>query len=97
MAKLDRLIHQPVRLQIMAALVALDDEAGIAFTSLRDSLELTDGNLSTHLRKLEDAGYLQLEKSFVARKPHTFLRATPKGRRRFQDHAAALGAILRGD
>lgn len=94
MSKLDRIIHQPVRLQIMAALVTLDDEAQLGFTTLRDMLELSDGNLGAHLRKLEEAKYVQVEKTFVARKPQTFVQATTLGRQRFADHAAALQAIL---
>ncbi|WP_420632215.1 winged helix-turn-helix domain-containing protein [Candidatus Leptofilum sp.] len=94
MSKLDRIIHQPVRLQIMAALVALDSEAQLGFTGLRDMLNLSDGNLGAHLRKLEDADYVEVQKTFVARKPQTFVQATPLGRQRFQEHAAALKAIL---
>lgn len=94
MAKLDRLIHQPVRLRIMATLMALDDEARIGFTTLRDRLDLSDGNLSAHLRKLEDAKYVTIDKTFVARQPQTFIQATSLGRERFQTHRAALKAIL---
>ncbi len=78
----------------MATLVALDDEAQLGFTSLRDLLDLSDGNLGAHLRKLEDAAYIQVQKTFVARKPQTFVQATLLGRQRFQEHAAALKSIL---
>lgn len=94
MSKLDRIIHQPVRLQIMAALVNLDPEAQLGFTALRDMLSLSDGNLGAHLRKLEDVNYIQINKTFIARKPQTFVQATTLGRQRFADHAAALNAIL---
>lgn len=94
MSKLDRLIHQPVRLRVMAVLVKLDAEARIGFTTLRDMLDLSDGNLSTHLRKLEEAGYVTIDKTFVARKPQTYVQATGRGRARFEAHAAALEAIL---
>lgn len=94
MAKLDRLIHQPVRLRIMAALVKLDAEARIGFTTLRDMLDLSDGNLSAHLRKLEEARYVTIDKTFVARKPQTYVQVTARGRERFQDHVAMLQAIL---
>lgn len=94
MSKLDRIIHQPVRLQIMAALVNLDAEAQLGFTALRDMLSLSDGNLGAHLRKLEDVNYIQINKTFIARKPQTFVQATTLGRQRFADHAAALNAIL---
>jgi len=93
---LNEIIHQPVRMRIMAALVALDASAEVEFTHLRDVLSLTDGNLGAHLRKLEDAGYVSLEKTFVARKPRTFVAATREGRQAFTDHVEALEQILSG-
>ncbi|HIQ08790.1 MAG TPA: ArsR family transcriptional regulator, partial [Anaerolineaceae bacterium] len=71
MARFNTLIHQPTRLQIMAALNALDEDAELDFTALRDLLGISDGNLATHLRKLEDAGYITITKTFVARRPRT--------------------------
>ena len=94
MARFDTIIHQPVRLQIMAALTALPDEAQMEFVTLRKTLGLTDGNLSVHLRKLEDAGYVAVEKTFVGRKPRTFIAATPEGRKAFDEHVLALQAII---
>jgi DNA-binding MarR family transcriptional regulator len=94
MTDLNELIHQPQRLQIMAALAALDDETQLGFTFLRDQLALTDGNLGAHLRKLEDAGYIAVTKMFVARKPQTFVSATSKGRGAFAEHVAALENLL---
>lgn len=94
MVELDRLIHQPVRLRIMALLVKVEPEARIGFTTLRDTLDLSDGNLSAHLRKLEEARYVTIDKTFVARKPQTFVQATSGGRERFREHVAALEAIL---
>ncbi len=95
MSGLDTLIHQPVRLKVMAALTALPDEdAQLEFVALREMLEVTDGNLSVHLRKLEDAGYVRLEKTFVGRKPRTFIAATPKGRAAFAEHVRALREII---
>lgn len=94
MAEIDSLIHQPVRLQIMAILVALPALDKVDFTYLRDTLEVTDGNLGAHLLKLEEAGYIAVEKVFVARKPHTYIAATTKGRAAFEDHVVALEAIL---
>ncbi len=96
MADLDELIHQPVRLRAMAALVALADGARVEFTYLRDLLEVTDGNLGAHLRKLEEAGYVKQTKTFVSRKPRTYLEATAAGRGAFDRHVAALEAVLRG-
>ncbi len=94
MAELDSIIHQPVRLKVMAALTALPDDAQLEFVALREMLDLTDGNLSVHLRKLEDAGYITVEKAFVGRKPRTFIAATPKGRLAFAAHVQALREII---
>ena len=94
MGILNELIHQPARLRIMAALVALDPGAQMEFTYLRDLLDLTDGNLGAHLRKLEEAGYVEISKTFVARKPCTFAAASKRGRQAFDEHVAALESIL---
>lgn len=94
MPVLDSTIHQPVRLQIMAALAVLGPRESVNFTYLRDALQTTDGNLGAHLLKLEEAGYLEQEKSFVNRKPRTDIRVTAKGRAAFQDHVAALKQLL---
>ncbi len=93
----DKIIHQPVRLRIMAALVALDTETQVGLDYLKDLLELTDGNLGTHLRKLEETGYITVMKSFVNKKPHTYVEATMSGRQAFTEHVAGLGAILNGN
>jgi len=95
MAELNETIHQPVRLRIMAALITLEPSDEVDFTYLRDLLEVTDGNLGAHLRKLEDAGYISVNKVFVERKPHTYVSATPEGRRVFQEHVTALESILK--
>jgi DNA-binding MarR family transcriptional regulator len=95
MPELNEIIHQPVRLRIMAALVSLDPGSEVDFTYLRDLLEVTDGNLGAHLRKLEEAGYIAVKKTFVDRKPRTFVGATDEGRKVFQEHVAALEAILK--
>ncbi len=97
MSTLNELIHQPLRLRLMAVLVALEPDGQIGFTALRDLLDLTDGNLGAHLRKLEEAGYISVTKTFVARKPQTFLSATPLGRQAFAEHVAALEAILHAE
>ncbi len=96
MSEIDKIIHQPVRLRIMASLVTLDPHEQVDFTYLRDLLEVTDGNLGAHLRKLEEASYINVEKTFVARKPRTFVSATAKGRSAFHDHVQALEGILWG-
>jgi len=95
MAELNEVIHQPVRLRIMAALVTLETGNEVDFTYLRNLLEVTDGNLGAHLRKLEEAGYLAVNKTFVERKPRTYVFATPEGRIVFQEHVQALESILK--
>jgi len=94
MPEFDAVIHQPVRLQIMAALASLRPDDKADFTYLRDLLKTTDGNLGAHLQKLEETGYIATEKAFVARKPRTFVVATDKGKAAFRDHVAALRKIL---
>jgi len=94
MPQLDNIIHQPVRLQIMSSLVSLDQNERVNFTYLRKLLKLTDGNLGAHLSKLEQAGYIEIEKMFVASKPQTFIFATGKGRDAFAEHIAALKEII---
>ena len=95
MNELNETIHQPVRLRIMAALTALKPGGEVDFSYLRDLLEVTDGNLGAHLRKLEEAGYIAVNKIFVERKPHTFVSVTAEGRKVFQEHVAALESILK--
>ena len=90
----DELIHQAARLQIMAALHTLGEGTQIEFSALRDLLDLTAGNLAAHLRKLEEAGYITAEKTFVGRRPRTYLAITPAGRRAFEAHVQALHAII---
>ena len=96
MTNLNETIHQPVRLRIMAALVTLEAGNEVDFSYLRYLLEVTDGNLGAHLRKLEEAGYIAVKKTFVERKPRTFVAATIAGRQVFQEHVAALKSIWRG-
>jgi len=95
MSELDNVIHQPVRLRIMSALVTLDPGGQMDFIYMRDLLKLTDGNLGAHLSKLEEAGYVKIEKTFVARKPRTFISAADKGRDAFAEHIAALKQIIK--
>ena len=94
MPDIDKIIHQPVRLRIMACLVALASEEQVDFTYLRDALQVTDGNLGAHLQTLEEAGYIDVEKTYVARKPRTFVSASDRGRAAFTEHASALKAII---
>ncbi len=94
----DELMHQPVRARIMAALVALDTNDQLDFTRLRDLLGATDGNLGAHLLRLEEGGCVRVEKTFVGRKPRTFLSATVKGRAAFAEYVESLkGAVARSE
>jgi DNA-binding MarR family transcriptional regulator len=95
MSDFDPVIHQPVRLRICASLASIGIDESMEFTFLRDLLELTDGNLGAHLRKLEEAGYLEIEKMFVERKPKSFIALTASGRRAFKEHVKALRTILK--
>lgn len=96
MAELNIIIHQPVRLKIMSALVALEAGDQVEFTYLRKLLKLTDGNLGAHLAKLEEARYIKIGKTFVERKPRTYVKVTGKGRDAFADHVDALKQIIKG-
>ena len=87
---LDRLIHERMRLGIVSALAV---NASLTFNDLKKLLETTDGNLSVHARKLEEAGYVACTKSFEGRLPKTEYRLTPQGRQalgRYLDHMEAL-------
>ena len=93
--ELDRLIHERVRLGIVSALAVNDS---LTFNDLKQLLKTTDGNLSVHARKLEEAGYLTCAKSFEGRLPKTAFRLTPAGRRaleRYLDHMEALIRVMR--
>jgi DNA-binding MarR family transcriptional regulator len=89
--EIDDVIHGRVRLGIMAFLSG----AGRAeFATLKSKLSLTDGNLSAHLTKLEGAGYVEIEKQFVGKKPLTTVLITPKGRKAFAQYLAAIGKLV---
>ncbi|MHC4713284.1 MAG: transcriptional regulator [Planctomycetota bacterium] len=94
MSALNPVIHQPTRLRIMAALVALGPSDAIKFVELRDMLGVSDGNLGAHIQRLEAEGYISVDKRFVARKPCTLLKARVKGRHAFETYVAALRGII---
>jgi DNA-binding transcriptional ArsR family regulator len=89
--ELDPLVHAPVRL---AALSVLADVEDADFVFLRDSIGTTDGNLSAHLTKLEEAGYVKIKKAFVGKKPHTTCAITRRGRRAFVTYLKQLERIV---
>jgi DNA-binding MarR family transcriptional regulator len=88
------IIHQPVRLKIMAALRGLPDGDAIEFVRLKTLVGATEGNLGAHITTLEEAGYVKVEKDFVGKKPRTRVSLTTDGRRAFEDYIADLRAII---
>jgi DNA-binding transcriptional ArsR family regulator len=93
---LDRVIHAPARLRIVATLAALPDGDTLSFTRLQDMIGLTPGNLITHLRKLEDAGYLTSEKTGNGVASRTSVALTNRGRAALDAYTEALRDLLRG-
>ena len=89
---LDRLVHDRTRLAIVSALAANDQ---LSFGELKAATGATDGNLSVHARRLEDAGYLQAAKSFAGRTPRTDYRLTAAGRRALEKYLDHMDAIIR--
>ncbi len=94
MAEIDDIIHQPLRLRIMAALNALPGSAGLEFARLKKLTGATDGNLGAHIETLSRAGYVSVEKAFVGKKPQTTVTATAAGRSAFARHVATLQQII---
>ena len=92
--EIDSIIHAPVRLGIMSMLVSV---GALDFNSISEQLELSDGNLSTHLRKLEESGYIECRKSFLNRKPRSTYRVLPKGRAAFERYVNILEKIALAD
>jgi DNA-binding transcriptional ArsR family regulator len=89
--ELDPVLHERGRLAIVSVLAAAER---LPFTELRDALEMTDGNLSVHLQKLEEKGYVAIDKQFVGRRPLTTCRLTRVGRQAFARHLDRLEAIV---
>lgn len=91
-ANIDRLIHEPARLMIMAVLYVVDSAD---FTFLMRQTGLTWGNLSSHMSKLEEAGYIAIEKEFKGRKPHTMLHLTEEGREAFRVYRQSMMQVFK--
>jgi DNA-binding MarR family transcriptional regulator len=91
---LDPVIHAQPRLRVVVALAALGSDDRITFPRLQQLLSMTAGNLSTHLRKLEDAGYVTITKTYRRRTPVTYVTLSRSGRRAFEDYMTALHALL---
>lgn len=93
LARFNKAFESKARLGIMSVLMVNES---LSFNALKELLALTDGNLSTHLRALDEAGYVRVQKQFVGRKPNSTYSATDAGRQAFTDHLAALEAFIRG-
>ena len=93
LGEIDRLVHEPGRLMLMAVLYVIDSAD---FTFLMNQTGLTWGNLSAHMSKLEEAGYIEVEKSFKGKRPNTMLRLTPQGRAAFQAYRQTMKQVLDG-
>jgi DNA-binding MarR family transcriptional regulator len=87
LAEVDRLVHEPARLMILMVLYTVESAD---FTFLVNATELTDGNLSSHLSKLEAAGYVKIEKGYAGKKPRTTLQLTEKGQRAVEDYSSTM-------
>jgi DNA-binding MarR family transcriptional regulator len=92
----DALIHQPVRLKVMAALKALPGAEQIEFVRLRKIVDATEGNLGAHIQTLEQAGYIAVEKDFAQNRPRTRVKLTKTGRRAFEDYVGYLRDLIAG-
>jgi DNA-binding MarR family transcriptional regulator len=92
----DEVIHQSTRLRIVAALNVLGAREKLEFGQLKAMLDVTDGNLATHLGVLEKAAYVEIEKDFVGKKPRTRVALTAKGRKALRSHIAFLRSVLDG-
>ena len=90
-ADIDRVVHEPARLMILLFLYALESSD---FLFLMNATELTWGNLSSHLTKLEEAGYVQIEKTYEGRKPRTLVRMTPDGRKAIKKYRETIDLAL---
>lgn len=97
MAEFNDLIHQPIRLKIMATLNTFPNGELVEFVRLREIIQATEGNLGAHLSTLEKAGYIEVLKDFLGKKPRTRVHMTPNGREAFHQHVQHLTNLLSGD
>ena len=94
MVELNTIIHQPVRLKIMAALKALPPGELLEFVRLKKIVEATEGNLGAHIQTLEEAGYIAVEKDFADNRPRTRIKLSREGRRAFEEYVGYLRGML---
>ncbi|MEM5948364.1 transcriptional regulator [Spirochaetia bacterium 38H-sp] len=93
-AYIDIMIHEPARLKIMSSLMGISEGDMADFSLLKKLTGLSDGNLSVQLRRLEDCGYVLIDKRFVGRKPKTFVSISDRGRRAFYSYVDTLEKII---
>ena len=91
LADIDRIVHEPARFMILSLLLVVDKAD---FIFIMKQTGLTWGNLSSHLSKLEESGYIEVEKKFVGKKPRTMLRLTEQGRTAFRDYHRRMKEVL---
>jgi DNA-binding MarR family transcriptional regulator len=90
-AEIDRLVHEPARLMVMASLYVVESAD---YTYLMRQADITWGNLSAHISKLEEAGYIEIEKTYRGKRPYTLLRMSPQGRHAFQEYVKKMKGII---
>ncbi len=90
--EIDDVIHSRIRTAIMAVLISVEEAE---FTFIREKINATDGNLSVHLKKLEDNNYISVKKEFIERKPVTRYKITDTGRKAFEDYIKKLESIIK--
>jgi DNA-binding MarR family transcriptional regulator len=91
LADIDQIIHAPARLMVLTYLYVVES---VDYVFLKNVTGLTWGNLATHLGKLEEAGYIAIEKGFEGKKPHTMIRLTDHGRAAFREYKASMQQVL---
>jgi DNA-binding HxlR family transcriptional regulator len=92
--KFNKAFESKIRLGLMSVLVVND---AVSFNELKELLQLTDGNLASHLKALEETEYIEVQKQFLGRKPHTTYKATEAGQKAFTDHLQALEKMIRSN
>ena len=90
-AEIDRLVHEPARLMVMASLYVVESAD---YTYLMRQADITWGNLSAHISKLEEAGYIEIEKTYRGKRPYTLLRMSPQGRKVFKEYVRKMKNIM---
>jgi DNA-binding MarR family transcriptional regulator len=89
--EIDRMVHEPARYQILSILYVLQSAD---FQFIQNQTNLTKGNLSSHMSKLEDAGYIKVVKDFIGKKPHTMLKVTKKGKKAYEEYRRTMARII---